>query len=92
MSTPIFADAVGSIAEQSNECLSVNPDIFLNLEHKANTDRFTAMNGHNRAPPIGVLHNRMIPSLPHKIKTGFPQRSDHMGTRHTWHSVHTDIF
>jgi hypothetical protein len=89
--TPIFANAVESIAEQINKFLSINPDISLNLGHKANADRFTAMNGHNRAPPIGVLHNRMTPSLPHKLETGFPQRSDHMGTRHTRHSVHTDI-
>jgi len=32
---PIFATAVRSIAEQLNECLSVNPDISLNLGHKS---------------------------------------------------------
>ena len=51
----MFASAVRSIAEQLNKCLSVNPDISLNLGHKTNADRFTAMNGHNRAPPIRVL-------------------------------------
>ena len=89
--TSIFATTVGSIAEQINECLSVKSYISLNLGHKANADRFTAMNRHNRTPSIRVLQNRVTPSLPHKLETDFPQRSDHMSTRHARHSVHTDI-
>ena len=87
----VFEAIVGSTVEQINECFSVNPYIPLDLGHKTNADRFTTMNRHNRTPTIRMLQNRVTPSLPHKLKTDFPQRSDHMSTGHTRHSVHTDI-
>lgn len=82
---------MGSISEQTYECLSINFDIFPNFGHKANADCLAAMNRHDRATPVRVLHNYMTPPLSHNLETDFPQRPDYMGTCYPWHSGHTDI-
>jgi len=37
-----------------------------------NVSRSIAMNRHNRAASIRVLHNHMTPALPHDRKTDLP--------------------